>query len=273
MRACVRRSRTETRRRATAVEPSAASSEWPRGRTTGEADAPVDQAWLAEFVELKEARRLAELEADRDLLLRVALAGYKGREWRMLADRLVGYALRVTEAWIVTDRIRERCERRTGHRLASLARRPSRQEAADMSADTVGIAFPRFVSNVLLPGRWDSTAGASLTTFFVGQVLYRYPNVHRRWAVQLRRDEQPTSTESLDQLLHHTRVPRVEDSVLDRLHATDRLLHARLPARTVEIAAYRESGYTWDEVAELTGLSVSTAKSILNRARSKGRRP
>jgi DNA-directed RNA polymerase specialized sigma24 family protein len=138
-----------------------------------------------------------------------------------------------------------------------------------MSADTVGIAFPRFVTGVLIPGRWDSTAGASLATFFVGQVLYRYPNVHRRWAVQLRRDEQPTSDEHLTHLLPHGRQPRPDDQALDRLEAADRLtrLRTRAPARTFEVAGYRDAGYTWEEVSELTGLSVPAAKSILNRTR------
>jgi hypothetical protein len=52
---------------------------------------------------------------------------------------------------------------------------------AELTNETVAKALFHFRRDVLLRGRWDSTRGASIRTYFIGQCLLRFANVYREW--------------------------------------------------------------------------------------------
>ncbi len=54
-----------------------------------------------------------------------------------------------------------------------------------MAGEVVTVALAPFRDEVLLPGLWDPAKGASLTTYFVGQCILRFPNVYRSWLAHL----------------------------------------------------------------------------------------
>lgn len=239
----------------TTAEPERAGE---RGTTT----AAVDEGALDEFSGTAEARRLAEMEADQELLARIMYAGYRGPDWERVAERLVAYGVAVLAAWIWRGQIYERCRAR-GYRLMPLSF--SKQEAADLAADTVTIALGKFIEQVLIPNRWDPRRGASLKTFFVGQCLIRYPNEHRRAMAERRRaaafrpaQDGPPLSDVADPGGSST-----EGQALARL-AIDRALDGADP-RTRLVVELRAQGWRWDEIAEVTGLNVAAAKSRLHR--------
>jgi hypothetical protein len=63
--------------------------------TTTASGAPsVPARWLERFADKDEARRLDQLEADVRVVERAMWAGYAGKDWEVIVERLVGYGLR-----------------------------------------------------------------------------------------------------------------------------------------------------------------------------------
>lgn len=134
---------------------------------------------LKEFEQLPEAQHLQRLLADRALLDELMLAQYKGREWEAFATRMVRYAISVLRGWVRNGKIFVLCAQRK--RPVPHMGRISASDVEDLVQDTVGDALLKFRDNVLVPGRWDSTRGATLATFFIGQCLLQFPNHYRLW--------------------------------------------------------------------------------------------
>jgi DNA-directed RNA polymerase specialized sigma24 family protein len=224
---------------------------------------------LAPFDATAAARRLAEVEADAELVQRAMWSGFRGPDWDEIAHRLAAYGLAVMGAWIATGVIYDRCESK-GYRLGRVRFPPDVVD--DLATDTVAHALVRFRDTVLAKGIWRPDGGASLTTFFIGQCLIRYPNIHRahlraaaREAADRRHRVLPADDVDADILgrLAHPGPPTA-DRVAAKLESLDTL--RSLDRQTRSIVVYRSSGYSWVEVADLTGLSVTAAKSRLHRA-------
>lgn len=238
--------------------------------TTTASGAPtVPRLWLVDFEDTGEAQRLARLEADLRLVDRAMWAGYAGKDWEVIVERLVGYGLRVMTAWIVTGRIFSKCDSK-GYGLERFDGPERREAAEDLAQETVAIAIVKFRDTVLIPRKWDPNRGASLSTFFIGQCLLRFPNVWRAWLpLGNHLADQRQLNECLVLSADHRvdRASRPSDPaqiVLDLVDAAEQL--ADVDPKTLEVAYYRHvCDYTWDEVADLTGLSVSAAKSRLYR--------
>ncbi|MBL8777068.1 MAG: hypothetical protein JNK12_14085 [Acidimicrobiales bacterium] len=250
-----------------------ASQEQPEeADTTTENRGPraVPGAWLAEFSDSEATRRLAELEADKRLVERAMWANYQGRDWDKIAERLVGYGVRVIGAWISTGVIFERCQAK-GFRLERFDRRQRQLDADYLAKETVTIALRHFRDSVLIPGRWDPGRGASLSTFFIGQCLVRFPNVWRRWLPEAKRLHDDAAlrldqdvAELSDELVRSSYLSQSpEATVLLRLHAREML--NSLDPTTSAVVFCRAQNYSWQEIATLTGLSVSAAKSRWHR--------
>lgn len=137
----------------------------------------VPEHWL-HGVANAEARGLAELTADRELLDRLMWEGYAGPDYERFADRLARYGYAVVNAWCLKGLIFSRCADK-GWTLPRARITPD--DATELAAETVTIALVKFRETVLIPRKWDPAKGASLNTFFVGQCLLRFLNVYRRW--------------------------------------------------------------------------------------------
>lgn len=220
----------------------------------------VPEQWLQGVADA-EARRLAELTADRDLLDRLMWAGYGGREYERFADRLARYGYAVIHAWCLKGLSRCADKGWTVPRA-----RITPDDAAELAAETVTIALVKFRETVLVPRKWDPAKGASLNTFFVGQCLLRFLNVYRRWHRETRPlhlAEDPVTDSSFERAdrdpsldPEHRGVLRVE--ARDALEAIDDELDRA-------IAVFKADGRTNDEIAELCQVSLSVVKTRYHR--------
>lgn len=227
----------------------------------------VSHHWLEPFADTREAQRIAQLEADAELVHRAMYAGFKGRDWDKIADRLVAYGLKVMTAWIVTGDIYERCaDKGIG---ISRAPRFTHDDAADLANETVARAFVQFRDVILPKGTWRPSGGASLTTYFIGQCLFRYANVHRAHLHVVRRENthRRATGAARDDLqtadVADRRALGTDARAIGTLTTIEEL--SKLEPKTRAVVVYRSSGYSWDEIAELTGLTVAAAKGRLHR--------
>ncbi|MCE5292461.1 MAG: sigma-70 family RNA polymerase sigma factor [Nocardiaceae bacterium] len=144
---------------------------------------PQLRAWLANPVFDQHARNLNRLLGDADLLLNLQLSGYAPRLWKPVAEEFARYGVGVLKAWIKDRSIFGRVKKRTGYTLKGCPDEwlQGRHAADDLATDVVVKALQYFKENVLQANKWDPARGASLSTFFIGQCLYQFPNVYRAW--------------------------------------------------------------------------------------------
>lgn len=146
----------------------------------GELGRPVPRGWLDD--RRSDAERIDRLLGDAVLVARLKLSGFAGAEWERFAEELARYGLAVLNAWMYDRSIFGRVRKRL---CAALPPLPDgewdREDRAELAHDTVVIALNRFRDNVLVPGKWDHTKGATLKTFFIGQCLMCFANPYRSW--------------------------------------------------------------------------------------------
>lgn len=209
----------------------------------------------------KASRKLERRQADVELVTRAALAGFRGPEWVEIVGELASYGWGVGFGWLRKGRMQGKCASagRPCPTLHDHTRRP--EWAESLATDLVIESIERFRDEVLIPGRWDPTRGASLKSFFVGQMLKRFANVYRRWyrselhpslMSEVMADTRPAgcSTEG-------TAVARVDiRRELDGL--------GELPLRVVEMTAEDRPRA---DIAAALGISLGTIDSILYRLR------
>jgi DNA-directed RNA polymerase specialized sigma24 family protein len=215
---------------------------------------------LAEFSDSDAARRLAVLEADKELVNRLMWAQYQGPEWRRFTEVLAQYGLQVMRAWIQSGVIFTRCSEKGFGGLKPSNH--SMDDANGIAGETVAQAISAFRRNVLVPARWDPTKGASLKTFFVGQCLLQFSNVYRRWV----RETQPApiNRELLAQELASAGSLPAPGHVRALLITTLEKLTEDSPE---VIEALIEMGYDQVEIAELLHTTRRAIESKLYRHR------
>jgi hypothetical protein len=228
---------------------------------------PTD--WVATFENSQEARRLAELEADRELLDRLMWGGYTGPEYEVFAERLVRYGLTVMTAWCRSGAIFNKCAQK-GWTVENPVRIDP-DEVEGVANATVGVAIVKFRETVLIPAVWDHRKGASLKTFFIGQCLLRFLNEHRRWQRSKQRSV-PVARDPAAVLDPPSTDRRPDESVIAAEGYTSALDDLTEDPQTRAVCFYKAEGYGDEEIAELTGLSVASVKSRLYRLRKKEQR-
>ena len=161
-------------------------------------DDGVVGAWLddpglaAELAD--ELERLRRLQADEELLLALQLERFTGRLWERFSRELTRYGLGVLRAWIRHGTIYGKAKTLTGYGLGRIEGWPDDQTIDDIATDTVVAALIYFRDKVLMTHRWQSSGGASLGTFFVGQCLYQFANIYRSaLRAELERIDQATT--------------------------------------------------------------------------------
>jgi RNA polymerase sigma factor (sigma-70 family) len=236
---------------------------------------------LRDFDDLAQAQRLRQLEADRALMRRLSVEGYEGQAWEEVANALVDYGFAVMRAWTVTGQVFGRCRAKGfgGPSFTPPAKGIPRQDALELATDTVATALINFRDSVLKRGVWDPNKGASLTSFFVGNCLLRFPNEYRKWrrdwsrrlaqrqvdmgmdprddrhpAVQLRARDDPA-----DETVRADSSPREIERILAPI--TDQTNRA--------ILQLTAEGFSLEEIAEVLGLSYKQAEARLYRVRQK----
>jgi hypothetical protein len=137
---------------------------------------PVDAG--ADFA--VEAERVERLLADRALVDRLMWERYDGPTWDAFRRALAEYGLAVLYAWIRSGRIFLECSRKGFGGIQRRKRRCDDDDALGLAGETVTVSLVFFRDEVLIPGRWDATKGATLRTFFIGACVRHFPNVYTR---------------------------------------------------------------------------------------------
>ncbi len=73
---------------------------------------PVPTGWVQDFEQSEASRRLEVLTADQDLVTRLGLQGYEGREYEIFRTELAKYGLDVITGWLIRAVIFAKCKER-----------------------------------------------------------------------------------------------------------------------------------------------------------------
>lgn len=207
--------------------------------------------------------RLDRLGADEELVLRLGLSRFGGRDWQRTAEEFAVYGLAVLRAWIRTREIFGKVQYRTG---MSLSQPPEGwlddpDVANELANLTIAIACPAF-RQVLMEHKWRSDGGASLRTFFIGQCLYRLLNVYRDAAGLERRrraNEATGAAAEFDGWIDPSTIP-AGDAAVGRLRIAEHLADVKpLPRQAMLLQA---AGASYDEIA--AELQIPNAKAVEN---------
>jgi len=232
---------------------------------------------LDRFDTSEAAARIARLEADSTLMLRLSVEGYDGKTWQEVYKALIDYGFPVMRSWIVTGLVFTKLAEK-GHGVPAPPRgQVPRDDAIELAYDTVADAVVNFRDKVLKAGRWDPSKGANLTTFFVGNCLLQFTNLYRDWRKQnvqniatLTIDNSPPGTDhpALQLPAHSDPEAEVVNADQSRRNTAEILQ----PVRSVDTKAIlmmRAENFGIDEIAETLGLPYKAVESQLYRARKK----
>lgn len=173
----------------------------------------------------------------------------RGRGLGVLQNELARYGLAVIGAWLRRGAMRVKCaEKRIQATDLPTWAREDPMTVGSVACETVADAIIRFRDDVLIPGVWDATKGASLRTFFIGQCMRRYPNAYQRWS----RHELPQASDDPEQELevvaHLGQVCGVEDDVI-RSHTASLILRGASIERAARALALGACGYPNSAIA------------------------
>lgn len=213
----------------------------------------------------EDQRQLASLQA----------ADFRGPVWERFAEHLAGYGYQVLVAWIHTGQVFTRMQEKSRQlRLQppSDGRALSGEVATELACETVAGALRAF-RKVLEREGWSAAGGASLQTFFVGQCLFCFPNVYRRW---LRETRPPPwqEVEILEDLVEADRLyghPHGGDPAERAHHRLEVAEAARqlgqLDCRMMFVVHKREEGYTQSEIAGMLGVTPRVVERLVAKYR------
>lgn len=209
-----------------------------------------------------ELERLRRLQADEELLLALQLEQFTGRLWERFSRELTRYGLGVLRAWIRHGTIYGKAKALTGYGLGRIEGWPENEAIDDIAKDTVVAALIYFRDKVLKTHRWQSSGGASLGTFFIGQCLYQFANIYRS-ALRAEKERIQEATTPMDEL------PEDRFDVIKGIEATivaNNTVAEAMALLTTDRARQalflQEHGFTQREIADKLGLR--DAKSVEN---------
>jgi hypothetical protein len=228
------------------------------------------------FAEVAEGERAAQCEhlerlgGDKRLHDELASQQFQGSLHERFEDELVRYALAVLNAWLITGAVFEHLRSRgvgleTDNYTLKLLRDDS-DERQGLADAVVAAALPDFRRRALRDGGWASTGQASLTTYFMGTCLWKFPNEYRRFNTDLRRNQlaRPSGEDILlDEQPGHAQP--VDSQAVDKIGLSADL--AEHPPKTQAAVILALCGYTQIEIAELLDATEKAVEGRLFRWR------
>ena len=229
------------------------------------------EAWLrTEHLPVEE--RIDRLAMDAEVVAELAVAGYHGPEWDFLAHVLAEYGIGVFTGWmkrgVVYDQLAQRRVRAPVLRQ-SVFDDPYHREL--IAVTTVGDALRVFQTDVLPNGKWNPAKGAALSTYFIGQCMFRFGNAVQAWQRENSREHEfPATDDMLHSELDRSAVSRIADDVIRDRTARAILEGASNPraARAMSMAAL---GYKPAQIAEDLDMTAKAVSSLLDREYRKAR--
>lgn len=209
-----------------------------------------------------ELERLRRLQADEELLLVLQFEQFTGPLWERFSRELSRYGLGVMRAWIRHGTIYGKAKALTGYCLGRIEGWPDDQTIDDIATDTVVAALIYFRDKVLMTHRWQSSGGASLATFFIGQCLYQFANIYRS-ALRAEKERIQEATTPMAELPEDRFdiIKGIEETIVakDTMAEAMALLSTDRARRALFL---QEHGFTQREIADELGLP--DAKSVEN---------
>ena len=216
------------------------------------------------------------LAGDRELAAALRSSGFRGRNYDLFANEIAKYGWAVIRGWIYKGQIRGEVKRKGFGALDPEPRPGAMIEDAESLADeTVVRALIAFRDKVLIPGRWDPAKGASLRTFFVGQCLFQFSHVYKRWLREEIRsyvepEAPPATLDWVDDFEDGPSTPTMPDAG-EAAQVKDELRRAfgKITDGRVRSAFYLHAvhGYTHAEIGEKLSMTAKAVESAMARAR------
>lgn len=239
----------------------------------------VPTSWLDDFTGTREdqdldaavraLRRRERLAEDADLVDWLSSAGFAGPDYDRFAFELARYGYAVTVAWIRQGAIFGKCRERG----AGLPEPPpgalnQLHVAEGLANETVARALRSFRETVLIPGRWDPDRGASIKTFFIGQCLFRFPNIYRSWLkAEVYTDHLVDDLTILDRPVSGG--PPTDPADLAVIRQEVDILLADAPNRTKTMLVLLAAGWTQADIAALLGLTENAVQHAVRYYRNR----
>lgn len=243
----------------------------PGGSSDPVQRAEVPGSWLDEAGHDDLADNVDRLQGDVDLVTSLALQKYEGDLWDFFSNELAKYGFAVIKSWIATKVIYERC-RQKGWGLKRLDRDFTQDEIDGLAGETVAKALFHFKRDVLMQRRWDPTKGASLRTFFVGQCLLRFLNIHRDFLDEVEADRRNGYTDDDDELDYYSeKATPVDRQVIASIVASKAMSEIEDP-RVRKAMHMTADGYPQTDIARVLGVSVKAVERMLANERERLRK-
>ncbi|MFI9623156.1 RNA polymerase sigma factor [[Kitasatospora] papulosa] len=200
---------------------------------------------------------------------------FTGPDFNELASRLLGYARPVLLGWLSSGEI-FRQARKAGCPVKPFVARPdlSRDDRIEIVHSTLLAGLESFRDNALRAGRWDPAKGASLQTYFVRACVYAFRKVYTDW---IRHRVEAEETVSISGQDGDPALAIPDARAADPCHTAvvrdqiDRALSLLEDPRLRQALGWRSAGYTQEEAADRTGLTIKALEGRLARARSRVR--
>lgn len=208
--------------------------------------------------------RLDRMLGDADLMMRLQLTSYAPEVWKPVAEEFARYGLVVIRSWIRRGLIFGYVKKATGFGLPAPPDRAfaDRDTVNDLASSTVVNALGAFLEIALKKKNWDSSKGASLKTYFIGQCKIQFSNVYREW---LRTQRRRAPEESLNRLVDRNVLAPAHNDVEDQFDRDAEIDEAlgMIESAQAQIAfMYQAEGYSYATIAEW--LELKDAKAVDN---------
>lgn len=243
-------------------EPSPDSGDGDHGL---EQDGPADAVESLEEYETRDAQLAAE-----DQLVRLLRSqGFEGEEYEAFEARLMRYALKVLDVWLQYGQVFSECAS-VGRPVSPTDRertclRRSREDREDIATMVVGLAIVRFRADALLGGGWQSSKGASITTYFMNGVKLEFANEFRKWQGEGRRWAPPSS------MMVPLEICQMDPADLLAQRETVVASLRDLSESDRTIIALHYDGWSNAEIAEVVGRTVKAVAGVVRRWREQQR--
>lgn len=227
-------------------------------------DTALAAALRAQFGDDDDGVDIEGLVEDRARLDRLMWASFAGPEWKAFSNTLARYGYQVIRAWVRSAEIFKHCARKGMGGLPLVPR--DGDDATELANETVAMGIDGFRTKVLIPGKWDVMRGATLKSYFIGQCLFQFPNVYRRWLAE----RTPlTLVDTIDEQVADLNPWSTEVATADVIVELSRQMSI-VPANDVRtFKALSAAGYTSADIGRLLKLSKRAVDSRLFRLKAK----
>lgn len=234
----------------------------------------VPMGWVQEPEHTALAEKIDRMAGDVDLVTVLALQEFDGEDYDYFATELAKYGMAVFGAWMFHKTVFEKCRVR-GYGLPVLDRPFTSDEIDELKGETVAKALHHFKVDVLMKRKWDSTKGATLRTFFIGQCIIRFANIYRHWYGNEARFKNGSRVDD-DQFLLEVLgagTADTEKSAIDRTVIEQALAEVKDP-RVRRAMVLTAIGRSQAEIAFELNITVKAVERMLanERERQRGRR-